>query len=168
MLEAASTGRWPRTGLDLSSRRWIRRWLRLRRFRRMAFTRNPFLLELMLFGHIHQTPQNTKDFEFFSEFHPSEGETFAWLRTNPRTGCQKSRVTGLPARPIQPFRKPLGPLSHSLATGRLTMWFGFSPDTLQATVCAQLTPLEWNRPYALMPKPALPGTLLRPLPPTGG
>src|SRR6266851_10339369 len=80
MLEAASTGRWPRTGLDLSSRRWIRRWLRLRRFRRMAFTRNPFLLELMLFGHIHQTPQNTKDFEFFSEFHPSEGETFAWLR----------------------------------------------------------------------------------------
>src|SRR6266852_3135713 len=82
MLEAASTGRWPRTGLDLSSRRWIRRWLRLRRFRRMAFTRNPFLLELMLFGHIHQTPQNTKDFEFFSEFHPSEGETFAWLRTN--------------------------------------------------------------------------------------
>src|SRR6266852_3359287 len=83
MLEAASTGRWPRTGLDLSSRRWIRRWLRLRRFRRMAFTRNPFLLELMLFGHIHQTPQNTKDFEFFSEFHPSEGETFAWLRPNP-------------------------------------------------------------------------------------
>src|SRR6266849_3541553 len=85
MLEAASTGRWPRTGLDLSSRRWIRRWLRLRRFRRMAFTRNPFLLELMLFGHIHQTPQNTKDFEFFSEFHPSEGETFAWLRPRGRS-----------------------------------------------------------------------------------
>src|SRR6266849_2303513 len=99
MLEAASTGRWPRTGLDLSSRRWIRRWLRLRRFRRMAFTRNPFLLELMLFGHIHQTPQNTKDFEFFSEFHPSEGETFAWLRIRTLPFCVCANVLDMAESP---------------------------------------------------------------------
>src|SRR5947199_8472715 len=91
MLLAARTGRWLRTGLDLSSRRWIRRWFRLRRFRRMAFTRNPFSVGGDVVWSLHQTPQKHKGFRVFSKTHPSEWETFAWLRVNDVVRPEASR-----------------------------------------------------------------------------
>jgi len=43
----------------------------------MAFTRNPFLLELMLFGHKIKPRRITKDFEFFEKI--TQAETNASL-----------------------------------------------------------------------------------------
>jgi hypothetical protein len=46
----------------------------------MAFTRNPFLLELMEFGHIIKPRRNKKDFEFFQNIPKLTHDAFAWLR----------------------------------------------------------------------------------------
>src|ERR1044071_9220797 len=79
MLLAARTGRWPLTGLDLSSRCWIRRWFRLRRRRRMAFTRNPFLLALMLCGYFIKHRRNQRISSFLKK-RRAKPDGFAYLR----------------------------------------------------------------------------------------
>src|ERR1044071_4507429 len=81
MLLAARTGRWPLTGLDLSSRCWIRRWFRLRRRRRMAFTRNPFLLALMLCGYFIKHRRNQRISSFLKK-RRAKPDGFAYLRAS--------------------------------------------------------------------------------------
>src|SRR5450631_2112878 len=82
MLDAERTGRWPRIGLVLSSRRWTRRLLRLRRCRILAFTRNPFLLVAMWFGHFIKHRRNTKGFRVFQKISKQTRDAFAWFRTS--------------------------------------------------------------------------------------
>src|ERR1019366_651767 len=80
-LDAEKTGRSPRTGLVLSSRRCTRRLLRLRRCRILAFTRNPFLLVVMMRCYFIQHRRNSKGFRVFQKNSKQKCDTFAWLRT---------------------------------------------------------------------------------------
>src|ERR1019366_2801845 len=79
-LDAEKTGRSPRTGLVLSSRRCTRRLLRLRRCRILAFTRNPFLLVVMMRCYFIQHRRNSKGFRVFQKNSKQKCDTFAWLR----------------------------------------------------------------------------------------
>src|ERR1019366_9029458 len=60
--------------------RSTRRLLRLRRCRILAFTRNPFLLVVMMRCYFIQHRRNSKGFRVFQKNSKQKCDTFAWLR----------------------------------------------------------------------------------------
>src|ERR1019366_544242 len=94
-LDAEKTGRSPRTGLVLSSRRCTRRLLRLRRCRILAFTRNPFLLVVMMRCYFIQHRRNSKGFRVFQKNSKQKCDTFAYLRASAKHFHNRDRSVAI-------------------------------------------------------------------------